>query len=76
MSEDPDKLRGFYSKWEVIRRITQSSNGKHDNCDLFVLDLKHDKFARGALAIYAEACAEEYPILSKDLGKLLLRNMP
>ena len=74
--DDPDKKKGLYTKWEVIRRLSESEPGKHDKCDVFVLDLKHDKFARGALAIYIEACADQYPQLAKDLAKILLRNMP
>lgn len=75
MANDPDKLLGLYPHWEVIKRL-RDPNGKHTECDVFVLDLKHDKFARAAMAIYAEACANEYPKLAADLGKMLLRNMP
>ena len=71
--EDPDKDRGLYGKFFVIRTDGSSGpGGKHENCSYFVLDLNHDKFARAAIKAYADACREEYPKLSDDLYEYAL----
>lgn len=64
-----DRELGLYGKYEV-RRLGDAS-GKHDACEFFVLDLKHDRFAKHALMSYALACRDEYPVLSDDLLLLL-----
>lgn len=61
---DPDKVRGLYGKFHVERVI---ETPRHDDCEYFVLDMMHDAFALVALAAYAEACADEYPLLADDL---------
>lgn len=59
---------GLYRKFQVTRTDGSSSpGGKHENCEYFVLDLDHDKFALPALKAYAMACVSEYPALSIDL---------
>jgi len=63
-SELADSERGLYKKFEV-RRIRATE--KHMNCEYFVLDLNHDKFAMSALTAYAAACKEEYPQLAQEL---------
>jgi hypothetical protein len=65
----PDSERGLYGKYRVER--VYDPNGKHTRCFYFVLDVQHDKFARLALAVYAAACAEEYPVLAVDLFRAL-----
>ena len=67
-----DPKRGLYEKFLVTRTDGRSAEGeKHHECQYFVLDLTHDKFAMMALERYAMTCAGEYPILSADLTKLL-----
>lgn len=66
MSED-DTKRGLYAKYEV-RRLDDPS-GKHNECDYFVLDPKHDKFAKAALQAYADAAEAEYPLLADNLRR-------
>lgn len=65
-----DKERGLYGKYYVKRK--NDTTGKHDNCQYFVLDPQHDEFAVIALLAYAEACQEEYPLLSEDCLRLAL----
>ena len=62
-----DKSRGLYTKYRV-ERVDQSP--KHQDCQYFVLDLTHDKYAAIALRAYAEACRVEYPLLAADLDAL------
>jgi hypothetical protein len=59
---------GLYKKFNV-ERVDGSSGpgGKHENCEYFVLDIKHDKFAIPAMAAYADACEYEYPELAEDI---------
>lgn len=61
----PDRERGLYDKYHVERK--EDPTGKHRDCNYFVLDLKHDKFAAAALRAYAWACASEYPDLARDI---------
>ncbi len=63
-----DKDRGVYKKYNVER--LNDPEGKHDNCEYFVLDLVHDKFAKPALLAYADACEEEYPELAAELRQM------
>jgi hypothetical protein len=63
---------GLYGKFQVSRTDGKSEPGKkHANCNYFVIDITHDPFALPALKAYAKACAEEYPILSKDLKEIV-----
>ena len=62
---DSDSERGLYRKFRVSRR--EDLEGKHDDCEYFVLDLVHDRFADAALLAYAKACETEYPMLAADL---------
>lgn len=66
---DPERTRGLDErKFYVVRNDGSSRpGGKHDGCEHFVLDLKHDKFARTAMLSYADSCADEYPLLAADL---------
>jgi len=67
-----DKGRGLYGKFFVHRVDGRDAPGgdKHPT-DYFVLDIVHDPFARIALAAYAAACKNEYPVLEKDLAAKL-----
>ena len=60
-----DKTRGLYRKYKVDR--LDDVDGKHNNCQYFVLDLDHDPHALPAIKAYIESCGEEYPILADDL---------
>lgn len=63
-----DKNRGLYHKFNVERTDGSSApGGKHHECDYFLLDLSHDKYAVPALRAYAEHCEHEYPQLAIDL---------
>ena len=63
-----DKERGLYAKYYVERRDGHSHpGGKHWHCEHFVLDLHCDPYALLALAVYADACEDEYPQLAADL---------
>ena len=66
---DKDKTKGLYGKYYVER--INDKKGKHKNCQYFVLDLVHDKYAYPALIAYREACKEEYPQLADDLFKII-----
>ena len=68
-SELPDEQQGLYRKYMVHRvdRLDLKVTDKHFNCEYFVLDVTHDPFAIAALAAYAHACEEKYPILAADI---------
>lgn len=62
------QTQGLLTRWKAERTDGSSGpGGRHDGCRVFVLDPKHDKFARTALQLYAAECAEEYPHLAEDL---------
>jgi len=62
--------KGIYRKFTVTRTDgTDAPGRKHDGCRYFVLDLDHDRYAGPALQAYADACAEEYPVLAADLRR-------
>ncbi len=69
---DTDRERGLYHKYITVdgkvHRL-KDPTGKHENCEYFVLDPKHDKFAVAGMQAYANACREEYPELAADLDK-------
>ena len=59
---------GLLERFKVERTDGSTEpGGKHENCNFFVLDLAHDKFAYPALHAYAVACKKEYPELASDL---------
>ena len=62
-----DKHLGVYRKYDVKR--VHDPAGKHANCEYFVLDLVHDRFAVDALHAYAKACERDFPELADDLRK-------
>ena len=63
-----DAIKGLYQKYKVER--IDDIEGKHKNCNYFVLDMVHDKHARAAVIAYAASCHDEYPQLSDDLMML------
>lgn len=64
-----DRDKGFYKKFNVER--VEDPENKHIDCEYFVLDLTHDKFAPKALLAYANACKDEFPILADDIYHLV-----
>ena len=60
-----DEMLGLYRKYDV-RRL-KDADGKHANCEYYVLDLVHDKFSAAALEAYSTACKDEFPQLAYDL---------
>lgn len=60
-----DGMVGLYRKYDV-RRLNDTT-GKHANCEYYVLDMMHDKFAADALEAYCRACTQEFPSLAVDL---------
>lgn len=69
MIRSDDTKRGLYQKYRVER--IEDHAGKHNDCPFFVLDIKHDRFARAALITYACVCRAEYPALADDIEKLI-----
>lgn len=62
------KATGLYKKFNVTRTDgTSEPGGKHENDEYFVLNLTTDKHALPAIAAYAKACANEFPVLANDL---------
>lgn len=67
----PDRERGLYGKFHVSR--VHDPEGRHANCEYFVLDLEHDKHAAAALEAYAISCGGEFHALAQDLFPLVAR---
>lgn len=59
-----DQAKGIVNKYTVIRN---DGSDKHKDCEYFVLDMNHDKYAKPAIRAYYEACLEEFPLLSYEL---------
>jgi len=57
----------------VVERIIDP-NGKHKDCDYFVLNLTTEERARKAAAKYVDLCREKYPALAHELSEKILRN--
>ncbi len=69
-----DKSKGFYAKFKVTRVNGTSEPGKkHHNCRYFVLDIDHDPHAVAALQAYEDSCIAEFPLLARDIRKMLIR---
>lgn len=65
---DNDTGRGLYRKYNVQR--LNDSDGKHAQCNYFVLDLDHDPYAKVALRAYAVSCRKKFPQLAEDLTQI------
>lgn len=63
-----EATEGLHRKYSV-RRLNDDA-GKHHECEFFVLDWLHDKFAVPAMRAYADACEVEFPVLADELRKL------
>jgi len=48
--------------------------GKHQHCLFVVLDACHDQAALEGIKAYAEACKDEFPLLSNDLFEMYRRH--
>lgn len=59
-------LRGYYDKFQVIRRET----GEEITGPKFTLLPDHDHHAKVALRAYADSCESENPQLAEDLRTL------
>ena len=67
-----DAERGLYGKFNVTRTDGSSApGGKHAGCEYFVLDVTHDPHAIPALRAYADSCEADYPLLARDLRRLI-----
>jgi hypothetical protein len=77
LKADPERGRPLDPNKYRVERTDGSTvpGGKHARCEYFVLDLRHDRFARPALEAYASACEAEYPLLAADL-RSKLKGMP
>ncbi len=62
---DIDERIGVYRKYRVQRLGDKAK--KHAQCEYYVLDLEHDRFAGPALSAYADACEATHPELARDL---------
>lgn len=72
MRSEADRALGLYQKYIVTRTDGSSALGrKHSGCFYFVLDTTHDQYALPALAAYADACEEAFPLLARDLRRLI-----
>lgn len=61
----------LYAKYHIERYDLKDLPGeKHHGCDLFVLDLTHDPYAKIAIMAYAGACRATHPRLAEDLERL------
>lgn len=61
-------MKGLYRKFEVNRIDGRDAPGKDRvDAEYFVLDLTYDKYAMGALLVYAFSIAESRPVLAADL---------
>jgi len=49
-------------------------SAKHKNCQYFVLDACHDRYAIPSLRRYKWLCLESYPMLANDLIQLINRH--
>ncbi|MCD5327853.1 hypothetical protein ACFFU8_09540 [Chromobacterium piscinae] len=59
---------GVYGKFTVCRVDGRDApGGDRYGADYFVLDVTHDRFAKPALAAYAQACSGGYALLGQDL---------
>lgn len=68
-----DETRGLYPKYNVTRTDGSSKEGgKHEHCMYYVLDLDHDPHALAALGTYILDCEKDFPLLARDLKKLLV----
>jgi len=63
-----DTKRGLYDKFTVTRN---DNKARHNDCEYFVLDWRHDKHALAAIAAYIKSCRKEYPALAADLLRKL-----
>lgn len=62
--------QGLFKKFNVSRTDGLDAPGeKHHGAEYFVLDVTDDPFAIPALAAYASACRNDYPLLAADLDR-------
>lgn len=63
---------GLYRKYNVTRTDgSDNPDGKHYQCNYFVLDMTHDPHAISALRAYAKSCRSSYPNLASDLDAIV-----
>ncbi len=60
-----EKQLGIINKY-IVSRINDPER-KHKDCKYFVLDPKHDKYAKMALQAYAVYCWTDYPQLANEI---------
>lgn len=71
-----NREQGLYRKFNVERTDgSDRDGGKHEGCEYFVLDTKHDRFAAGALIAYARACEDTHPELAADIRSRYLKDV-
>ena len=63
----PQDMRGFYDKFQVVRRTT----GEEVTDATFTLIPAHDPHALPALLAYADSVASSNPDLARDLRALV-----
>ena len=70
---DTDQAKGLYAKYNVHRIADKT--GKHDRCEYFVLDPRHDPIARMALRCYARwAWVRGFNQLARDIRAMVRRS--
>lgn len=61
----------LYEKFKVTRTDgADGPGGKREGCAYFVLDLRHDRYARQAAREYARQCERTHPRFAEDLRQL------
>jgi hypothetical protein len=66
--ELPTTEQGIFKKFHVARTDgSDLEGGKHADCQYFVIDITHDKYAPAAMQAYALACGLTHPQLAKDI---------
>lgn len=71
-----DRTRGLFAKFSVHRVDgSDTPGGKHENCELYVLDATHDPHTTPALLAYADSCEADYPLLARDVRAMVARNV-
>jgi len=68
-----DREVGLYKKYNVTR--VADFDGKHENCEYFVMDPRHDLIARQVLEMYAQlAETAGYAKLPEDIRAMIERS--
>lgn len=66
--------KGLFDKYYIRRTDEQDAPGcRHDNCELFVMDITHDIHAQDAMLFYARQVAAIKPQLALDIMEKVMK---